>query len=423
MELLGDPKDRNLPVQRRIQLAGLNLIVDDGWGILLRGLDKRRVAERAGLSRTTVHQQYADHEAMVEAIVSAAFSEDILRPYVDRVDADIASLIAERLTDYGPAQGVREVGRLHLEMAMATPMPRLHLILIGFGHGTDLVSSANRALYAVAQENYERLFSSLLAHWGVDLVPPMTPAVLSLALTALVEGFHLRALCDPTASPEAFGICAERIIIPNVAPIAASASSVLPDRSGPTSTAQIMEGAAGAADEHGTSTALRHVAERCGVRETFLAEEYTSMAGLVTAYWSGFALGLREIARRDTRPAAERLELMLGLLADHVVAHRGMATLYVMGALADGRPSIRRLNEDPIAGELFEPLREWPHHHGRATGRPEVRRMALTVVHALITNVLIHPRASGADAEAHAAASAAAVCAMFGIDRPVEAER
>jgi AcrR family transcriptional regulator len=324
-----EPRDRNLAVRERLLAAGAALLLEGGRENLNEVLTVQRLARRAGSSRQSWHNQFADEDYLV-ALAEWAADPDIVRrqlefftqaidAYVETQPPGVAVPGGRQLLE-GLSELFRGDERYRVQLLLAAMAPDDPALLQSLVARNDFFN-----LHAPAV--YERMFH----HARFEPRPPHTYLSILVGLGALTDGYLIRSVIDPDhASPAAHAEAA-------VAYLAGALISVGDDRQrtldlrGPfdavepsaqvgdanVTTDQIVRALVDVCAEHGTGgLALADVATRLGCSTAQLHRHYGSLAGLVWTAWSGRVLPDVRLAAEATSTPTARLRASLAVLAE-----------------------------------------------------------------------------------------------------------
>jgi AcrR family transcriptional regulator len=324
-----EPRDRNLAVRERLLAAGAALLIEGGRDNLNEVLTVQRLARRAGSSRQSWHNQFADEDYLV-ALAEWAADPDIVRRQLEFFTQAIDAYVETQPPGVA-VPGGRQLLEVLSELFRGDERYRVQLLLGAMAPDDPAILrplvARNDFFNLHAPAVYERMFH----HARFEPRPPHTYLSILVGLGALTDGYLVRSLIDPDhADPAAHAEAAVAYLVGALISIGDDRQRTL-DLRGPfdavepsahiddavVTTDQIIEALVDVCAEKGTSgLALADVAVRLGCSTAQLHRHYGSLAGLVWSAWSGRVLADVQLAAEAVAAPTARIRTSLALLAE-----------------------------------------------------------------------------------------------------------
>ncbi|MCH7790424.1 MAG: TetR/AcrR family transcriptional regulator, partial [Acidobacteria bacterium] len=183
----------------RFFAAGVELLLEDRFGLFDGGLTPDVVARRAQRSRRTFYDRFGSKSAYARALLSSdvvsALSDidartEEFRGLISSLDGDLVAVL-------------RALGQLLYDDAVEVPRADLAMISFALGRGEASVHHTLRSQMIEGDEPVREFATSALRAWGMTLRPPWTPELFAVVLRALGHGLFIRAeLGDENATAE-----------------------------------------------------------------------------------------------------------------------------------------------------------------------------------------------------------------------------
>lgn len=191
---------QSLAATRELLLdTGVRTLIDAGFDVTVGNLDLATVCINAGLTSTgSAYKIWTSHDA---------FRVDVLRRlFTKGIDSDdMPTEVVQELTDSGTSlPDLTEIIRVSSAANFEINSGRANTITLALGLAmrhdpvlaADLRSAASDSL-----ADYAAMYDMALAAYGREWTPPFDARMQSLALSALVQGFAIRALATPELVP------------------------------------------------------------------------------------------------------------------------------------------------------------------------------------------------------------------------------
>ncbi len=382
--------DRHRSSMERLVAAAVSVLAEDTRGVIMRGLDRKRVATRAAMSRTVVHRLVPTPEDLLTVVAGAVLGPEPVEEYFDQVAGWIDDRNAVLSSTGGPFAAIRAVSREHFEQLAADPAYPLIVLFCAVVRDQPELRAVAQATYGRAEEEYAAAFQELLRPTGAEPLPSLTFEAVSRAATAVVEGFALRRLVDDSVTPDEVADVLELLLgsmLYQREPMTPTDRGAARDT---LSMQEILGAASTVAGRMGASTTIRMVEDELGVEHGALDAIVGDRDGLVDSFWNEFAtttFALQLQRHRDGDDDLSPIRRALAALTEHALAHPGMVRMHLMCWLDTGVSPIRRQARDPLARVLQRHLLQT----ANAPLPAEARRIALNAIHALFMHVVREP--------------------------------
>lgn len=185
-----DPRDRNLPADRRILAAAHHLLLDEGHELLRAALSRKRLAAMTGQSRQTVYRHYPEDDALLVAVLHEGLRPEHAEWVVETSRQAISAFIAASPAD--SVVLVRELSRAQYEGLESDDYWPLSVTVWATGRHLPQVRDELAATWTWLTDELEDVYDQLRRHWDAEVTGPWTTRRLSHVIGALAEGLVLR---------------------------------------------------------------------------------------------------------------------------------------------------------------------------------------------------------------------------------------
>ena len=181
----------------KLLAAGVQHLLNDGLGIVHRGVDVKNITSRSGISEKTYYKTFRSKRRFVEELVMSLNADP------QRFAGDLSAVVQQELIEAGgdPRRTVRAVCAWDFDQVLQDPSTLLQLAVLALARKHRGAMARLREAYRVYDDAGKRTYEALLARWGASLRKPFTHETVSVLLTALVEGLAIRHLTDSKAVP------------------------------------------------------------------------------------------------------------------------------------------------------------------------------------------------------------------------------
>ncbi|CAM3895222.1 TetR/AcrR family transcriptional regulator [Smaragdicoccus niigatensis] len=177
---------------RQLVDSGLAILISNPRQLLQRGLNIEQAFQDSDVSRATFYRRFPNKENFLAAVVNA-----LIR--TNRFDTSAARSIAERTwSDQGEdlQQSIRTLIEHGWVAAEKSDLVPRQLLATLFGRSNAQNRADLQHSYEVRDRAATAMFDALIGTTGATLRKPFTVQSLSTALTAIADGFLLRAAVD-----------------------------------------------------------------------------------------------------------------------------------------------------------------------------------------------------------------------------------
>jgi AcrR family transcriptional regulator len=360
---------------RRKQLldAATQLIAEASFQDLLGAITVEQVTERAGVTSGSFFHHFRNRERFAEAVA------DRLVEDWARQNAEFAALIDDIDTTTVTSEAIHTAAVRDWEIIDSNYVAERESLLwathrrpISTGTartGADLLADLYRELLDATVPHYRRLIIGM----GREMLPPFTPEDLSVALTALVEGLHVRHCVDPEhTSAELFGDLVLALLLGTTRPrteqthlheLQQALTADAPSAPATTETDDWWSRVTDAAvplfeSRHPDKVKMAEIAAAAGLSASRIYHRFGSVRAVAAAT---FARHLPELEELSTRPLDDgegperRIEQVLLRLIEVARANRGVTEAVLDHMLRETGPDSDRASRSirdmlPLAG-------------------------------------------------------------------------
>jgi len=177
--------------RRNLLAAGVELVREAPIGLPLANLRVTDVAARVGLTVGAIYHYWDNQDAYRAAVLAELFEPDQF-PVIHDVTKEVQRL-SEQDVEYLDA--IRAAADLSWAAQFEDPA-RLRTQLALWATGDAEVHELLRAQYQRLGERWTTLLDEGMPQFGLEPRPPHTTESIATAMTALLEGFFVRATVD-----------------------------------------------------------------------------------------------------------------------------------------------------------------------------------------------------------------------------------
>jgi AcrR family transcriptional regulator len=179
--------------RRHLLAAGVELVREEPIGPPLANLRVTDVAARVGLTIGAIYHYWDSQDTYRAAVLAQLFAPDQF-PVIHDVAKEVQRLGEQEVA---LLDAIRAAADLSWDAQMANPT-RLRTQLALWATGDAEVHALLRAQYRRLGEQWTALLEEGMPRFGLEPRPPHTTELIAAAMTALLEGFFVRATVDET---------------------------------------------------------------------------------------------------------------------------------------------------------------------------------------------------------------------------------
>lgn len=213
---LPNPRDRNLPSDRRALAAGLVALLHQGDAVLADGLHRKRLAGISGQSRQTYYQYFRDHtDYLTEVLRLILDPTDDAWPTIDLVEY-VRGVIATSPTD--SLQIVHQLAETDFENLLSDEHWQLVIAVWALARERPEIARGLAETWTFYNRRTAAAIQELLDQWDSALVPPFDTTRAAHVFGALGEGLAMRAMVMDDVGADLFAdtiaAIAHAIVVP-----------------------------------------------------------------------------------------------------------------------------------------------------------------------------------------------------------------